>query len=178
MLDESALGDDKAEVSVNAVVSRVAVRIASFAEKNEVTVTTSGEPARIVGNETLVEEMVYNLVENGIRYNHPGGSVAVSVTHEDAPAEGSAARRTGEAERQVVIRVSDTGSGIPEELHDKIFERFFRLEKSRSKETGGTGLGLAIVKHAVMYHGGTIKVESAEGEGTTFVLRLPDGERA
>ena len=74
---------------------------------------------------------------------------------------------------QTVVRVSDTGPGIPAELHDKVFERFFRVDKSRSKETGGTGLGLAIVKHAVMYHGGVIEVESAEGQGTTFVLRFP-----
>ena len=73
----------------------------------------------------------------------------------------------------VTVRVSDTGAGIPEEMRDKVFERFFRLDKSRSKETGGTGLGLAIVKHAVQYHHGTICVEGAAGQGTTFVLRLP-----
>ena len=73
----------------------------------------------------------------------------------------------------VTVRVSDTGAGIPEEMREKVFERFFRLDKSRSKETGGTGLGLAIVKHAVQYHHGTICVEGAQGEGTTFVLRLP-----
>ena len=182
MLDESALGEGLAEVNVYAVVERVSGRIASFARDNDVTVSYEGEPARIAGNETLVEEMIYNLVENGIRYNHPGGSVRVSVSHEvqldagqAAPQQARQLRVAGEyGQRQVVIRVSDTGPGIPEELHDKIFERFFRLEKSRSKETGGTGLGLAIVKHAVMYHGGTIKVESAEGEGTTFVLRFPD----
>ena len=74
---------------------------------------------------------------------------------------------------EAVVRVSDTGPGIPEEMRDKVFERFFRVDKSRSKETGGTGLGLAIVKHAVMYHHGTIDVESTLGEGTTFVLRFP-----
>ena len=73
----------------------------------------------------------------------------------------------------VTVRVSDTGAGIPEEMREKVFERFFRLDKSRSKETGGTGLGLAIVKHAVQYHHGTICVEGAQGEGATFVLRLP-----
>ena len=73
----------------------------------------------------------------------------------------------------VVVRVSDTGPGIPADMQDKVFERFFRVDKSRSKETGGTGLGLAIVKHAVLYHNGTIEVESEEGQGTTFVLRLP-----
>ena len=74
---------------------------------------------------------------------------------------------------QAVVRVTDTGMGIPPEMRDKIFERFFRVDKSRSKETGGTGLGLAIVKHAVIYHKGTIEVESEEGKGTTFIVRIP-----
>ncbi len=80
----------------------------------------------------------------------------------------------GEAdEPQAVVRVTDTGMGIPANMRDKIFERFFRVDKSRSKETGGTGLGLAIVKHAVMYHKGTIEVESEEGKGTIFTVRIP-----
>ena len=77
---------------------------------------------------------------------------------------------------EVIIQVSDTGPGIPLELQEKIFERFFRMEKSRSKETGGTGLGLAIVKHAVLYHNGAIEVESTEGEGTTFTLKFPNSK--
>lgn len=217
MLDESALGEGLAEVNVYAVVERVAGRISSFADRMDVTVGYRGEAAYIAGNETLVEEMIYNLVENGIRYNHPGGSVQVTVEREasaeplpkgngfssqqikslreaglgdrlvDEHASGVAASgkggdsgsdaRSNAEQRHVVIRVADTGPGIPEELHEKVFERFFRLEKSRSKETGGTGLGLAIVKHAVLYHGGAIKVESAEGVGTTFVLRFPDATR-
>lgn len=91
-------------------------------------------------------------------------------------ASGAAARpdsTSASAARHVVVRVSDTGPGIPADMQDKVFERFFRVDKSRSKETGGTGLGLAIVKHAVLYHNGTIEVESEEGQGTTFVLRLP-----
>ncbi len=71
------------------------------------------------------------------------------------------------------MRVSDTGAGIPLEAQEKIFERFYRLDKSRSKETGGTGLGLAIVKHAALYHGGEVSLESEEGQGTTFTVRLP-----
>ena len=72
----------------------------------------------------------------------------------------------------IVVRVSDTGRGIPEEYREKIFERFFRVDKSRSKDTGGTGLGLAIVKHTVLYHHGTINVESEEDKGTTFILKF------
>ena len=126
-----------------------------------------GASALSAGSETLAEEMLYNLIENGIRYNHEGGLVTMKVGSECV--EGGLAN----AAYQTVVRVSDTGPGIPAELHDKVFERFFRVDKSRSKETGGTGLGLAIVKHAVMYHGGVIEVESAEGQGTTFVLRFP-----
>lgn len=140
-----------------------------------------GASACIAGSETLMEEMLYNLIENGIRYNHAGGFVAVSVFVVKKDSRGSAdgfcdieyAPGCNEAIEQVVVRVRDTGPGIPAGMEEKIFERFFRLDKSRSKETGGTGLGLAIVKHAVLYHNGTIKVESEEGQGTTFTLAFP-----
>ncbi len=192
-LDETAFGEMSESIDMHAVALRVANRIGSFAADKGVKVIVEGEPAYIAGNATLAEEMIYNLVENGIRYNNEGGSVSVSVAREQTrdlahadfgvtPQQAAALRKSsiGEAASvrgQIVIRVRDTGPGIPEQLHDKIFERFFRLEKSRSKETGGTGLGLAIVKHAVLYHGGTIEVQSAEGEGTTFVLRLPEDTR-
>ena len=166
-LDESAFGDDAVLIDLHAVAERVAGRLASFAAKQGVQVRIEGEDACISGSTTLVEEMLYNLIENGIRYNHEGGLVTMKVGSECM--EGGLAN----AAYQTVVRVSDTGPGIPAELHDKVFERFFRVDKSRSKETGGTGLGLAIVKHAVMYHGGVIEVESAEGQGTTFVLRFP-----
>ena len=158
--------------------------------------------------------MLYNLIENGIRYNHEGGQVVMAVSVEEGAPDGSSApsgapaaggsaacmpesddavesgrkmasrtmasgaaarpdSTSASAARHVVVRVSDTGPGIPADMQDKVFERFFRVDKSRSKETGGTGLGLAIVKHAVLYHNGTIEVESEEGQGTSFVLRLP-----
>ena len=170
-LDESAFGDDAVLIDLHAVAERVAGRLGSFAADQQVQVRVEGSAARIAGSETLAEEMLYNLIENGIRYNHEGGSVVMRVEAEPAPSGGT---QPGEgAAGQVVVRVSDTGPGIPEELREKVFERFFRVDKSRSKETGGTGLGLAIVKHAVLYHHGTIEVESAEGAGTTFVLRFP-----
>lgn len=170
-LDESAFGDDAVLIDLHAVAERVAGRLGSFAADQQVQVRVEGSAARIAGSETLAEEMLYNLIENGIRYNHEGGSVVMRVETEPAPSGGT---QPGEgAAGQVVVRVSDTGPGIPEELREKVFERFFRVDKSRSKETGGTGLGLAIVKHAVLYHHGTIEVESAEGAGTTFVLRFP-----
>ena len=167
-LDESAFENDGATaINLYAVAQRVAGRLSSFADDQGVRVRVEGASACIAGSETLAEEMLYNLIENGIRYNHEGGLVTMKVGSECV--EGGLAN----AAYQTVVRVSDTGPGIPAELHDKVFERFFRVDKSRSKETGGTGLGLAIVKHAVMYHGGVIEVESAEGQGTTFVLRFP-----
>lgn len=169
-LDESAFGDDPVLIDLHAVAGRVAGRLASFAAEQGVEVRIEGASAHIAGSETLAEEMLYNLIENGIRYNHEGGSVVMRVGRESEPC----VLHEGEGPVDCVcVRVSDTGPGIPEELRDKVFERFFRVDKSRSKETGGTGLGLAIVKHAVLYHHGVIEVEGAEGDGTTFVLRFP-----
>ncbi len=193
-LDESAFGNDaSAVIDLRAVAQRVAERLASFAADQGIDVRVEGDRACIAGSQTLAEEMLYNLIENGVRYNHEGGSVTMTVGLEltrtayaqvdrgMTPQQANILRHgTGEepftVQKQVVVRVTDTGPGIPEDMHDKIFERFFRVDKSRSKETGGTGLGLAIVKHAVIYHNGTIDVESAEGAGTTFVLRFPAAE--
>ncbi len=158
-LDEVGINGERLErIDLLALSRIVSERLASFAESNGVTIEVKGSPSYIMSAGTLAEEMIYNLVENGIRYNHPGGSVVVDVS---SGAHG------------VDMRVSDTGRGVPDEYKDKIFERFFRLEKSRSKATGGTGLGLAIVKHAVQFHGGMISVESEMGKGTTFVLKFP-----
>ncbi len=171
-LDESAFGDDAVLIDLHAVAERVAGRLGSFAADQQVQVRVEGSAARIAGSETLAEEMLYNLIENGIRYNHEGGSVVMRVETEPAPSAG----------RHAAGRGRGGPGGRARERHGprhsrgaarKVFERFFRVDKSRSKETGGTGLGLAIVKHAVLYHHGTIEVESAEGAGTTFVLRFP-----
>lgn len=181
-LDESSF-DVAADtlVSLQEVSRRVAVRLQPLASERGVTLVASGEEAKIQGSEILIEEMIYNLVENGIRYNHVGGSVSVDISCELTLDEGKEAgapsmlsqQKDVDTCAQAVIRVSDTGPGIPIEEQEKIFERFYRMEKSRSKETGGTGLGLAIVKHAVMQLGGTIEVESKMGEGAVFVLRFP-----
>jgi two-component system phosphate regulon sensor histidine kinase PhoR len=123
--------------------------------------------------------MLYNLVENAIRYTNPGGSVDVGVEFE--PTEGAVSARgigptggagVGRTDNTVVVRVRDTGIGIPAELHDKVFERFFCVDRSRSRDTGGTGLGLAIVKHAARLHNATIDLQSTEGQGTTIELRF------
>ena len=107
----------------------------------------------------MLYSIVYNLCDNAIKYNHNGGDVTVYVK---------------QSNRDTVLSVKDTGIGIPEESKDRIFERFYRVDKSRSKEVGGTGLGLSIVKHAVMIHNGTIKVNSEIGKGSEFVVILPN----
>ena len=109
-------------------------------------------------NRFLVERMLINLIENSAKYTPENGSVSVR-----ASAQNGAFR----------IEVEDNGIGIPLEHHERIFERFYRVDKNRSREIGGTGLGLSIVKHIVIQHGGTIGVRSAEGEGSTFTVELP-----
>ena len=193
-LDEMAPGDNETEaVNLEEVASRVVERLTKLAADAGVTVGLKAEPVIIRGNETLLKQMIYNLVEKAIRYNRENGRVFVEVYAEDvAGAEDASGRGfvhgvapgEGDAEEGVkaaapvhmgVIRVNDTGAGIPADKLEKIFERFYRLEKSRSKELGGTGLGLAIVKHAALYHGGEVSVESEEDVGTRFTVRLPIG---
>ena len=120
-------------------------------EKHDVSINLYGTSCIINANREMMEELVYNLCDNAIRYNNAGGSVSVWVTRE---------------KEHVVLVVNDTGIGIPKEDQERIFERFYRVDKSRSKSTGGTGLGLAIVKHIVEQHGAKLEVESKLGEGT------------
>lgn len=191
-LDEMAPSADETEtVILGEVAQRVVERLAKLAADVGVTVGLKTEPVVIRGNETLLKQMIYNLVENAIRYNRDGGHVLVEVRTEDV-ASGEDASVKGTPRDVVsdevdaadgvevtapvrigIVRVSDTGAGIPADKLEKIFERFYRLEKSRSKELGGTGLGLAIVKHAALYHGGEVSVESEEDVGTRFTVQLP-----
>lgn len=158
-LDEMEIGEEVMTlVDVAEVAVQVQKRLESSAEHAQVNLELKVEPALIRGDGILVEQMIYNLISNGIRYNHPGGKVVTEVTAETP---------------LVVIRVCDTGFGIPVDKREKIFQRFYRLEKSRSKETGGTGLGLAIVKHAALYHGGSVSLESEEDKGSCFTVELP-----
>ena len=121
------------------------------AQKNAVTIKTSGNSIKINGNKMLLEELIYNLCSNAIRYNIYGGSVTIITEMEKGHA---------------VLVVKDTGIGIPKEAQERIFERFYRVDKSRSKLTGGTGLGLAIVKHIVVQHEAQIFLNSEENVGT------------
>lgn len=139
------------------------------AEKSEVTLKVCGEDCRVQGDRQMVEELIYNLCDNAIRYNNAGGSVTVSTNICKSPEEG---RKVG----SVILSVQDTGIGIPKEHQDRIFERFYRVDKSRSKSTGGTGLGLAIVKHIVEKLGATIELESEPGRGTEIRVIFPEAK--
>ena len=124
---------------------------------DDITLTLSGQHAVIPGVEQLLQEMVYNLCDNAIKYNVPGGNVAVSVW-QNGPT--------------TTLSVVDTGIGIPYADQSRVFERFYRVDKSHSKEVGGTGLGLSIVKHAAQYHGAKIELKSAPGKGTAIAVNF------
>ena len=132
--------------------------LASAAEQKNVTVSVTGESTCVSGVRRLLYEVIYNLCDNGVKYNVEGGSVSVRVGTEDGKA---------------VVSVADTGIGIAPEHQGRIFERFYRVDKSHSKASGGTGLGLSIVKHAVQYHHGTVELQSEKGKGTTIRILLP-----
>ena len=132
--------------------------LSEIAAGTGITVRLEGQAVTMRGIPELVHGIVYNLCDNAIKYNRPGGSVTVTTQEQD-----------GEA----ILTVADTGIGIPEEERDRIFERFYRVDKSHSKEVGGTGLGLSIVKHAAMLHNAKIEVDSTVGQGTTFRVRFP-----
>lgn len=125
------------------------------AEKHKVHIMLEGEEAYVNGNRQMLEEVLYNLCDNAIRYNNEDGSVLVSVKN---------------SEEGVMLRVKDTGIGIPKEHQERIFERFYRVDKSRSKSTGGTGLGLAIVKHIISKHEARMELHSEPGKGTEYCI--------
>ena len=149
-------------VDVRAVLMVVLARLRPAARRKNISLSwkRSGSTGlyTVNGNETQLTSMFSNLVENAVKYTPPGGRVEVAA-------------RTNDDE--VVVRVSDTGIGIPEKHLVRIFERFYRVDKARSKETGGTGLGLSIVRHVAENHGGRVSVESTLREGSMFTVRLP-----
>ena len=145
------------EFDVADVAKEVADTLSSVAVKKNVTLEIKGECCMISGVRRYIYEIIYNLCDNAIRYNVDGGKVTVDIRKENG---------------STVICVDDTGIGIAPEHHARIFERFYRVDKSHSKETGGTGLGLSIVKHAVQYHGGKIEFQSEVGKGTKIKVIL------
>lgn len=129
-----------------------------LAQQSGVALHEECEDISIIGSDALIYRLLFNLVENGIKYNRPGGSVSVSV-HQDAG--------------QAVLRVSDTGCGIPNDLRENVFQPFFRVDKSRSRKMGGAGLGLALVREISILHGGNAEIEESSDRGTVFLITLP-----
>ena len=155
LLDMSELqtvGRDEA-IMVDALVDEVLADLEPLAREKHVELTGNCEAITIVGSDILIYRLVYNLVENAIKYNHPGGQVTVSASRK---------------EKRVCLSVADTGNGIPEELRERVFEPFFRVDKSRSRALGGVGLGLALVHEIVRVHDGNITVRSNPSGGTVF----------
>lgn len=155
LLDMSELqtvGRDEA-IMVDALVDEVLADLEPLAREKHVELTGNCEAITIVGSDILIYRLVYNLVENAIKYNHPGGQVTVSASRK---------------EKRVCLSVADTGNGIPEELRERVFEPFFRVDKSRSRALGGVGLGLALVHEIVRVHEGSITVRSNPSGGTVF----------
>ncbi|MBE6794867.1 MAG: GHKL domain-containing protein [Ruminococcaceae bacterium] len=153
-LDEN-MESAKEETDLYALANEVKDVLTVSASKKNVEINISGESCVVNGVRRYLYEIIYNLCDNAIRYNNEGGRVNIDV-HKD--------------KNSVILTVEDNGIGIPFEHQSRIFERFYRVDKSHSKETGGTGLGLSIVKHAVAYHGGTLRLDSTFGKGTTITI--------
>ena len=147
--------DDK--IMIAAVVEEVLVDLEPLAQEKNIRLIGKCESITMMGSDILIYRLVYNLVENAIKYNHLGGQVTVTVCRK---------------EKQVSLSVEDTGSGIPEELKERVFEPFFRVDKSRSRELGGVGLGLALVREIVRVHDGRIAIKSKPAGGTIFEVIL------
>ncbi|TXK19340.1 cell wall metabolism sensor histidine kinase WalK [Homoserinibacter sp. GY 40078] len=151
-------------VKVDSIVAQAVDANRVSAESHRITIVAQADSTAVVwGDESMLVTAVHNLIANAIQYSPDGTRVGVGVMHRDGAIE---------------IAVTDQGVGIPESERDRVFERFFRVDSARSRQTGGTGLGLSIVKHVVQNHGGDVRVWSQQGRGSTFTIRLPEAEAA
>lgn len=150
-LDEDSVELEREEVDLYELCEDIVERLTMSARKRDVYVELGGEPVVYYGVKQMLDEMIFNLCENAIKYNVPEGKVLLWV---------------GNSPEGVKIIVQDTGIGIPKDQQERVFERFYRVDKSHSKETGGTGLGLSIVKHGAIFHHAQIRVDSEVGKGT------------
>ncbi|MDO4269879.1 MAG: ATP-binding protein [Eubacteriales bacterium] len=157
-LDEGGAGAQNEPVELLSLCGSVRDRLQHKAAENRVTLAVEGAPVTVSGQRQTLEQMVFNLADNAIAYNKPGGRVTVTA---------------GSEEGAPFVRVSDTGIGIAPADQQRVFERFYRVDKSHSKMTGGTGLGLSIVKHGAALHGAAVELKSALGEGTEIAIRFP-----
>lgn len=144
-------------IEIAPMIEEIFTDLAPLAEKNGIILESTGD-GTMTGSDTLIYRLLFNLTENAIRYNRPDGIVRITVTEE---------------EKRLIIRVSDTGCGVPEQYRESIFQPFFRVDKSRSRENGGVGLGLSLVWEIVTLHGGEVCVEESSEKGTTIAVRLP-----
>lgn len=156
-LDEESVELEKQEVDLYDLTREIVSRLSPQASQKNIHMELTGEPVKYVGIRQILDEMVYNVCENAIKYNNDGGRVTVWV---------------GNTLEGPKISVADTGIGIPKEHHERIFERFYRVDKSHSKERGGTGLGLSIVKHGALLHGAKVSVDSSPGRGTKIEMQF------
>lgn len=156
-LDDKEVPYTRENVDLMALAEEIQSRLEPMAERHEVTVILQGEHLQYFASRQMMNDLLYNLIENGIKYNKQGGKVWIEI---------------GERKNRPFICVRDTGIGVPMKYQSRIFERFFRVDKSHSKQTGGTGLGLSIVKHVVEYCGGYIEIHSTVGEGTEIITYL------
>ena len=145
------------QIQLAPMVEEVFTDLALLAEKRNITLEMEGD-GFLIGSDALIYRLLFNLTENAVKYNRSGGSVKVSVTQEP---------------EKLLIRVSDTGCGVPEEYQQSIFQPFFRVDKSRSREYGGVGLGLSLVWEIANLHGGCVRVEESSKKGTTIAVELP-----
>ena len=144
-------------IEIGPMVEEIFADLAPLAEKKNIILESKGDGI-MTGNDTLIYRLLYNLIENAIRYNRLDGAVRTTVTYEDG---------------QLVIRVADTGCGIPEKYRESVFQPFFRVDKSRSRENGGVGLGLSLVWEITVLHNGKVRVENSSEKGTTIAVRFP-----
>ena len=144
-------------IEIAPMIEEIFADLAPLAEKNGIILESTGD-GTMTGSDTLIYRLLFNLTENAIRYNRPDGIVRITVTEE---------------EKRLIIRVSDTGCGVPEQYRESIFQPFFRVDKSRSRENGGVGLGLSLVWEIVTLHGGEVRVEESSEKGTTIAVKLP-----
>ena len=147
------------QIQLAPMVEEVFTDLALLAEKRNITLEMEGD-GFLIGSDALIYRLLFNLTENAVKYNRSGGSVKVAVTQEP---------------EKILIRVSDTGCGVPEEYQQSIFQPFFRVDKSRSREYGGVGLGLSLVWEIANLHGGGVRVEESSKKGTTIAVELPTG---
>lgn len=161
-LDEAETFDIDAELDLYELSSEIMGRLSVNAAEKNVVLLVSGDHVIYRGNRMILDEIIYNLCDNAIKYNNEGGTVEIKLSR---------------VRKNAVITVSDTGIGIPKEHTERIFERFYRVDKSRSRKIQGTGLGLSIVKHGVIYHGGSVSVKSIPEKGSVFTVVLPFHEQ-